>query len=109
MYQLVIKSNKDYTTQYAQISDGFKDIDPNAKDLETFQKYSIKFFDQAKDIEIVKIEEKLNDGKTASVDYTINILLKDGTKKPFSSTYTLKLREKGWKLIHPYGDNIDNS
>ena len=39
----------------------------------------------------------------------IEITNKDGTKKEFSSTYTLKKRTNGWKLIHPYGQNIDTT
>lgn len=102
-------NSKDYETQYDQISDGFKKIDPNAKDLTTFSKYSAKFFEQANGIEIVSIREVLNDNKTATMDYTINIIKKDGSKTKFSGTYTLRLRENGWKLIHPYGENIDTS
>ena len=33
----------------------------------------------------------------------------DDGKKEFSSTYTLKKKTNGWKLIHPYGNNIDKS
>ena len=113
--ELVVRSyfeswnSKDYKTQYDQISDGFKRIDPNAKDLSIFSKYSAKFFEQANGIEIVSIKEVLNDGETATVDYTINIIKEDGSKTKFSSTYTLRFRENGWKLIHPYGENIDTS
>jgi hypothetical protein len=47
--------------------------------------------------------------KEAGVNYKIEIIGKDGAKKEFSSTYTLKKRSNGWKLIHPYGENIDTT
>ena len=45
----------------------------------------------------------------AGINYKIEIINKDGTKKEFSSAYTLKKRANGWKLIHPYGENIDTA
>ena len=54
-------------------------------------------------------KESYNNGKEAGIDYKIEIINKDNTKKEFSSAYTLKKRANGWKLIHPYGENIDTT
>ena len=104
-------NEKNYPDMYATLSDGFKKIDPNAKDLATFRQFA-----SAQGIEGLKIKgitEKSNDGQTAEVEYTVEFTLADGTTKPFQGTYTLKYRRsdviQGWKLIHPYGENIDRS
>ena len=104
-------NDKGYPNMYATFSDGFKNIEPTAKDLRAFKEYV-----QTQPIDgvnIKTIDEKSNDGRTASVDYAVEFLLKDGTKQPFEGTFTLKYREgdiiRGWKLIHPYGENIDTS
>src|SRR3989338_2176767 len=97
---------KDYETMYYLISDGFKKIEPTANDFQTFKNYMGNFFDVATGVEVVNVKETSNNGKESTVDYTINILSQSG-KKEFKSTFTLKKRETGWKLIHPYGDNID--
>ncbi len=102
---------KNWPDMYATLSDGFKKIDPNAKDLATF-----KTFASAQGIEhinIIHVTEKSNDGNTATVAYSVEFVLSDGGKNPFSDSFTLKLRQgdiiRGWKLIHPYGKNIDTS
>ena len=96
---------------YAVISDGFKKIDPNAKDLATFRNFASS--QGIESINILNIEEKSNDETTAQVDYSIEFILSDSNKRPFSDKFTLKYRKgdviQGWKLIHPYGENIDNS
>ena len=102
-------NNQNYPDMYAAISDGFKKIEPTAKDLRAFKSYaSSQGIDNAK---ILSIKEILNDGKTAAVDYSIEFLLSDGKKRKFEGTFTLKYRKgdviPGWKLIHPYGENID--
>ncbi len=104
-------NNKDWPNVYATISDGFKKIDPNAKDLATFRNFS-----SAQGIEVINvliIRETSNDGTTASVDYSVEFILSDESKRPFSDRFTLKYRQgdiiPGWKLIHPYGPNIDTS
>lgn len=96
---------------YATLSDGFKRIDPNAKDLVTFRSFASS--QGIEGVNIISIEEKSNDGKTASVDYSVEFILSDGSRSPFTGTFTLKFRQgdviQGWKLIHPYGENIDTS
>jgi len=104
-------NNKDYANMYSTFSDGFKRIEPTAKDLATFRKYAES--QGIKAIKIININEKSNDGKTASVDYSVEFTLKNNEKRKFKDTFTLKFRSgdiiQGWKLIHPYGENIDES
>lgn len=103
--------NKDYVNMYATFSDGFKKIDPNAENLGTFRDYVN--LQNVEGVEINEIEELSNDGQIASVDYDVEFVLSDGQKRPYKGTFTLKYRQgdiiQGWKLIHPYGENIDNS
>ena len=102
---------KDYPTMYSTFSDGFRKIDENAATLDDFRNYT-----QAQRVESVKIvgvRMTSNNGLTASVDYSVEFTLADSSTKSFSGTYTLKFRTgdiiRGWKLIHPYGENIDTS
>lgn len=102
---------KDHPNMYATFSDGFKKIEPTATDLRVFKEYA-----QSQPVPKVKIQEiteKSNDGRTASVNYAVEFVMEDGSKTPFEGTFTLKYREgdiiRGWKLIHPYGENIDTS
>lgn len=103
--------NKDYSRMYSLISDGFKGIDPQAKDLDTFSSYATS--QGIEGIKIVAIKESSNNGIDAMVDYSVEFQLAGGKTAPFSGTYTLKKRDDdripGWKLIHPYGKNIDTS
>ena len=94
--------------QYNLISDGFRQIDPQAKDLDTFSSYMEQYFKQGKSIGVKSVKEQYNSGTEAGVEYAIVMELNSG-KREFTSTYTLKKRNNGWKLIHPYGENIDTS
>lgn len=102
-------NNKDWPNMYATLSDGFKKIDTNAKDLATFRDFSSSQGIQG--VNILSIKETSNDGTTANVDYSVEFILADGSKRPFNDRFTLKFRQgdviSGWKLIHPYGTNID--
>ncbi len=104
-------NNKNYPDMYATISDGFKRIDPNAKDLATFRNFASS--QDIGGVNIITIEEKSNDKTTAQIDYSVEFILVNGQKNNFSGTFTLKYRQGdiilGWKLIHPYGENIDTS
>ncbi|MBI2040789.1 MAG: hypothetical protein HYT16_01680 [DPANN group archaeon] len=103
--------NKNWPDMYATISDGFKRIDENAKDLASFRNFASA--QGITGVNIITIKEKSNDGRTATVAYSVNFILSDGSKRQFSDSFTLKFRDgdiiRGWKLIHPYGKNIDAS
>jgi len=102
-------NNKDWPNMYATLSDGFKKIDPNAKDLAAFRNFASS--QGIEGVNIISIKETSNDGTTASVGYSVEFVSADGNKRPFSDRFTLKFRQgdiiPGWKLIHPYGPNID--
>ena len=104
-------NNKDYINMYATFSDGFKKIEPTAKTLQDFKDYAS--LQDVEKVEVINIEEKSNNGETASVDYDIIFILSNGQKSNYEGTFTLKYRKgdviQGWKLIHPYGENIDTS
>ena len=102
-------NDEQYDVMYSLISDGFKQIEPTAKTFNDFKSYIGKFYDTALGVIIVEAKESYKTEKEAGVEYKIEITRKDGTKKEFESTYTLKKRQNGWKLIHPYGENIDTT
>ena len=102
-------NDEQYDVMYSIISDGFKKIEPTAKTFEDFKSYMEKFYDTASEVKIIEAKEAYKNEKEAGVDYKIEITNKDGTKKEFSSIYTLKKRNNGWKLIQPYGQNIDTT
>ncbi|MBI4095837.1 MAG: hypothetical protein HY438_03190 [DPANN group archaeon] len=118
---------RDWPNMYATISDGFKKIDPAAKDFATFKTYAeSQNFDAIKIISI-RLDSKTN--SAATVSYVVELTLASsttenssdntsqlhgsGNKKQISDKFTLKYRDgdiiRGWKLIHPYGQNIDTS
>ena len=102
---------KIYPDMYAAISDGFKKIEPTARDLRAFRNYAEP--QGIENVNILSIKEISNDGRTAAVEYSIEFVLSNGKKTKFDGTFTLKYRQgdiiPGWKLIHPYGENIDDS
>ena len=115
-------NDEQYDVIYSLISDGFKQIEPTAKTFNDFKSYMEKFYDTALGVRVLEAKESYSTDKEAGVDYKIEITRKDGTKREFSSVYTLKKRASnaserertrsqvtGWKLIHPYGENIDTT
>ncbi|MBI2102077.1 hypothetical protein HYT53_05705 [Candidatus Woesearchaeota archaeon] len=102
-------NDEQYDVMYSLISDGFKQIEPTANTFNDFKANMEKFYDTALGVSIVEAKESYQNDKEAGVDYKIKITNKDGSKKDFSSVYTLKKRANGWKLIHPYGENIDTT
>lgn len=104
-------NNKDWPNMYATISDGFKKIDPNTKDLATFRNFVSS--QSIEGVKILSIKEISNDGITATIEYSVEFILAGGGKRPFSDKFALKYRQGdiilGWKLIHPYGPNVDTS
>ena len=102
-------NDEQYNVMYSLISDGFKQIEPTAKTFEDFKAYMEKFYDTALGVSIIEAKESYKNEKEAGIEYKIEIIKKDNSKKEFSSAYTLKKRANGWKLIHPYGENIDTT
>ncbi len=102
---------KNWPRMYETISDGFKKIDSSAKDLTTFSNFANS--QGIEDVKIINIEEESNDGTYAVVAYSVEFTLSDGSKQNFSDKFSLKFRQNdnmpGWKLIHPYGPNVDTS
>ena len=104
-------NRKDWPNMYATLSDGFKRIDPKAKDLAAFRNsVSSQGIDN---IRVIKINVESNDGTTAVVAYSVEFIFSSGDNQNFSDKFTLKSKQgdviPGWKLIHPYGTNIDTS
>ncbi len=104
-------NSKNWPDMYATLSDGFKRIDPNTKDFATFKNYAESQNIAAIKIISIKLDSKT--GTTATVSYVVEFTLATGSTKQVSDKFTLKYREgdviAGWKLIHPYGQNIDTS
>ncbi len=99
-------NQKDYRTMYSLISDGFKKIEPTAQTYEKFSGEMSKYYSTANGIRTLEIQSADVSGDTATIAYKIELDLKAG-KKEYEGVYTLKNRYNGWKLIHPYGENID--
>ncbi len=101
---------QDWLTMYSLMSDGFKKIDPNAKTLQDFEAFASR--QGITSVRINSITEKLNDGTSATIDYDVTFTIK-GKETPFKSTFTIRYKPDdaapGWKLIHPYGPNIDTT
>ncbi|MBI2574312.1 nuclear transport factor 2 family protein [Candidatus Woesearchaeota archaeon] len=100
-------ASRDYRTMYAVISDGFKKIEPTAKDYASFEQEMSRFYETASSIKLISVDEPQIDADTATVGYKLEVVLLSGAVKPFDSAFTLRKRSNGWKLIHPYGQNID--
>lgn len=102
-------NDKKYDVMYLLISDGFKQIEPTANTFDGFQLYMDSFFETENEIRLVEAKQAYQGDNEAGVTYEIEITSKDGSRKEFGNAYTLKKRENGWKLIHPYGEHIDTS
>ncbi len=104
-------ASKDYVNMYSTFSDGFKKIESTSSTLQDFKNYVNT--QGIEDVEIKEIKELSNDGQTATVDYDVEFTLSNRQKLSYQGTFTLKYRQgdiiQGWKLIHPYGENIDIS
>ena len=99
---------KDYATMYALISDGFKQLEPTAKNYELFAAEMDKYFNNGKGVQVVEVNKPDISGDSAVVSYKILLQLNTGDRE-FESAFTLRKRHNGWKLIHPYGQNVDTS
>lgn len=104
-------SNKNYPDMYSTISDGFKRIEPSAKNFQDFKAYVNS--QNIKSINIVNTETITKDKQTAKISYNTILTTNEGKIILNEGIFTLKYRIgdviKGWKLIHPYGENIDNT
>lgn len=98
----------DFTKQYALVSDGFKKLEPGAKDLETFSNYMSAFYGEGSAIEFLDASQKYFDGKEAEVGFRIKLKLKSGQEQIKSGVQKLRLTDSGWKLISPYGNKVDD-
>ena len=103
-------NDKNYPDMYSTLSDGFKRIEPTAKNLESFRKYVES--QGIETVHVLMVKEISNDGTAAVVDYDVEFKI-DGNKKDFSGTFMLKNRQadiiRGWKITNPYGGNVDIS
>lgn len=102
--------NNDYQIMYNVISDGFKEIEPTASTLNAFKAYAES--QNIENVNIISIKQTSSKGQISSVDYEVSFIV-NGKEIPFKGEYTLKYKPNdnisGWKLIHPYGENIDTS
>src|SRR3989338_3477934 len=96
----------DFKTQYALVDDNFKQLEPSAKDIQTFSAFMLAFFGEGKAIEPLEVSQTYFDGREAKVGYRIKLINKDNTEKIQSGVQALKLTENGWKLAAPYGDKV---
>lgn len=102
--------DKNWPKMYSLISDGFKQIDQTAKTLQEFEAFAKKQGITA--VRINSLTEKSNDGTFALVEYDVTFTV-EGSSKQLKSTFSVKHKpndqQPGWKLIHPFGPNIDRS
>ena len=118
-------NNKDWPDMYATLSDGFKNIDPDAKNLTSFRNFASSQGVEGINIIGIQLELMTMNGKPVdknmpgmpdmeeAVNYRVEFILDGDQKRNFNGTFILKYRQgdviQGWKLIHPYGNNADNS
>ena len=102
-------SVRDYATMYSLVSDGWKVLEPTARTQRDFAEFLDGAFDITKGIKIVSAVEMSNSGNEAIVAISLETELMDGRIAVSEQTLTLRLKENGWKLIHPYGDFADLS
>ncbi len=102
-------AQKDYTTMYALVSDGWKALEPTAHQEKDFAKYVSGFYDYARGARLVFASEQSNTGSEATVSVALEVEALDGRFLTNNQTLTLRLKDNGWKLIHPYGEYKDLS
>lgn len=100
---------KDYAKMYGLVSDGWKALEPTAHTERDFARYMGDFWKKADGIRATFASEQANDGKEALVSVALEVATLDGRFINTNQTLTLKLRENGWKLVHPYGEHKDDS
>jgi len=102
-------ANKDYKTMYSLVSEGWKVMEPTARSEARFANNVGKFYLEAKGIRLVFASEQANTGSQSEVSAAIEVETRDGQFLLTNQTMTLRLKNNGWKLIHPYGEYTDLS
>jgi len=102
-------AQKDYRTMYSLVSDGWKALEPTAKTEKSFARFFEGFYDKAKSIRLAFASEQSNTGSEAVVSAAVEVEAFDGRFLLSNQTITLRLKDNGWKLIHPYGEYTDLS
>ena len=102
--------DKQYPDMYSTIADDFKRSEPTAHNLSAFRSYVEQ--QHVTQIILADLQQISNDGMLANVTYDIR-LARDDTIVPLQGTFVLGNKQadiiRGWKLIHPYGENEDTS
>ncbi|MFA6022544.1 MAG: NTF2-like N-terminal transpeptidase domain-containing protein [Candidatus Pacearchaeota archaeon] len=101
---------KDYGKMYQLISDGFKDNETTAKNFLIYKTYmNSQDVNRVRTIELMLIDKE---DSVARIEYSIELISKKGLITPLNEEFTLKYFPNstipGWKLIHPYGNFVDN-
>jgi hypothetical protein len=94
---------------YTLVSDGWKALEPTARTEQSFSRHIDGFFDKANGIRLVFASEQSNTGSEATVSVALEVETFDGRFLMSNQTLTLRLKDNGWKLIHPYGEYKDLS
>jgi hypothetical protein len=102
-------AERDYGAMYDLVSDGWKALEPTAHTKKDFSKFVSGFYDHAAGLRLVFASEQSNTGSEATVSVALEVQLKDGRFATNNQTLTLRLKDNGWKLIHPYGEFKDLS
>lgn len=102
-------AQEDYKTMYSLVSDGWKALEPTAGSEQEFAKFMKGFYDNAKGLRLVFASEQSNTGSEAVVSVALEVETLDGRFLTNNQSLTLRLKDNGWKLIHPYGQYKDLS
>lgn len=102
-------AKREYRTMYNVVSDGWKALEPTARTFRDFASHQKGFFDHAKGIRLVFASEQYNTGSEAGVSVALEVATYDGRFLTTNQTVVLRLKDNGWKLIHPYGEFTDLS
>jgi hypothetical protein len=100
---------KDYKAMYALVSNGWKALEPTAHTERDFAKFMSGFYDNARGIRLAFASEQSNTGSEATVSVALEVETLDNRFITSNQTLTLRLKDNGWKLIHPYGEYKDLS
>ncbi len=102
-------AQQDYRQMYALVSDGWKVLEPTAHTEKDFAAYVDGFYTKAKGIRLTFASEQSNTGNEATISVALEVETLDGTFLNTNQSLTLRLKDTGWKLIHPYGEYKDLS